>query len=62
MSRWSRFWTALGNLRHKNMTEADLDAEVRACAEMLADEKIADGMPVAETEKLAVVPTTFVKL
>ena len=33
--------------------KADLDAEVRACAEMLADEKMADGMPAAEARRNA---------
>jgi hypothetical protein len=46
---------ALGNLMHKNIVEADLDAEVRACAEMLADEKMADGMPAAEARRRALV-------
>ena len=51
MSLWSRIWAALRNLTHKHRTEADLDAEVRACAEMLADEKMADGMPAAEARR-----------
>ncbi len=53
MSRWLRMLAALGNLAHKNRTEANLEAEVRVCAEMLADEKIADGMPQAEARRRA---------
>jgi predicted permease len=53
MSRWLRIRAALGNLAHKKRAEADLDAEVRACAEMLADEKIADGMSAAEARRSA---------
>ncbi|HTF67044.1 MAG TPA: permease prefix domain 1-containing protein, partial [Edaphobacter sp.] len=55
MSRWSRMRAALRNLTHKNIAEADLDAEVRACAEMLADEKMADGMSAAEAQRKALV-------
>lgn len=53
MSGWSRLRAAFGNLAHKRIAEADLDAEVRACADMLADEKIADGMPAAEARRRA---------
>ncbi len=53
MSTWLRIRAALRNLVHKNRSEADLDAEVRACAEMLADEKIADGMPTVEARRRA---------
>jgi predicted permease len=50
--RW-RIRAALGNLAHKKRVEADLDAEVCACAEILADEKIADGMQPAEARRTA---------
>ena len=41
------------NLAHKQRAEADLDAEVRACAEMLADEKMAGGIPADEAQRRA---------
>jgi hypothetical protein len=53
MSLWLRIRAALGNLAHKNRAEADLDAEVRAYAEMLADEKMAGGIPAAEARRKA---------
>lgn len=43
----------LRNLAQRRRVEADLDAEVRACAEMLADEKMADGIPAAEARRQA---------
>jgi predicted permease len=48
MSGWSRMRAALRNLAHRQRAESDLDAEVRACAEMLADEKMARGIPAEE--------------
>jgi hypothetical protein len=48
MSGWSRMRAALRNLAHRQRAESDLDAEVRACAEMLADEKMAGGIPAEE--------------
>lgn len=48
-----RIRAALGNLAHKKRVEADLDAEVRAWAETLADEKMADGVPPAEARRSA---------
>ena len=53
MSGWSRMRAVFGNLAHKQLSEADLDAEVRACAQMLADEKMADGMLAAEARRSA---------
>jgi predicted permease len=53
MSGWSRMRAAFRNLTHKQLSEADLDAEVRACAQMLADEKMADGMLAAEARRSA---------
>ncbi len=53
MSLWLRIQATLGNLAHKNQAEADLDAEVRAFAEMLADEKMANGIPAAEARRRA---------
>jgi putative ABC transport system permease protein len=55
MSFWLRVRAALRNLAHKTRAEADLDAEVRACAEMLADEKIASGVPAPEARRRALV-------
>jgi hypothetical protein len=46
-------WATLEKLAHRQRTEADLDAEVHACAEMLADEKVADGLPAAEARRRA---------
>src|ERR1700722_3861268 len=48
MSEWSRMLAALRNLAHRQRAESDLDAEVRACAEMLAAEKMAAGIPAEE--------------
>ncbi len=48
MSGWSRMRGALRNLAHRQRAESDLDSEVRACAEMLADEKMAGGIPAEE--------------
>src|ERR1700749_2766373 len=53
MSRWSRMGAALKNLAHKDQAEADLDAELHADAEMLADEKIAGGMPAEKARREA---------
>ncbi len=53
MSGWSRMRAALRNLAHRQRAESDLDAEVRACAEMLADEKMAGGIPAAEARRRA---------
>lgn len=47
MSGWRRVRAALKRLAHRQRAEDDLDAEVRACAEMMADEKIAAGIPAA---------------
>lgn len=53
MSGWSRMRAALRNLAHRQRAESDLDAELRACAEMLADEKMAGGIPAAEARRRA---------
>lgn len=55
MSGWSRIWAAIRNVVYKRGVESELDAEVRACAELLADEKMADGMPVHEARRSALV-------
>ena len=53
MSGWSRIRAAFRNLTHTDMSEADLDAEVRACADLLSDEKISRGMSAAEARRQA---------
>ena len=55
MIGWSRMRAALRNLRHQERAEADLEAEVRACAEMIADEKLAGGLPAEEARRRALV-------
>jgi hypothetical protein len=44
---------ALRNLAQSQRVESDLDAEVRACVEMLADERVAVGVPPAEARRTA---------
>jgi hypothetical protein len=53
MSVWLRIRATFGNLAHKKKTEAALEAEVRACAEMLTAEKIGNGVPLAEARRRA---------
>ncbi len=53
MTFWLRARAALENLLHKPRVEADLDAEMQACAEMLADEKMAEGVGSAEARRRA---------
>ncbi len=53
MSRWSRIWAGIRNITHKRRVEADLDAEVRACTELLTDERIANGLTPAEARRRA---------
>ena len=53
MSGWSRIWAALKNLTDRRHVEADLDNELRACAEILAEEKIAKGIHPAEARRRA---------
>ena len=48
-----RLRSALRNLLHKDEIEHDLDAEVRAFVNMVADEKIAAGAPQAEAQRRA---------
>jgi predicted permease len=55
MSGWSRIWAGIRNVAYKRRAESELDAEVRACAELLADEKMADGMPAPEARRSALV-------
>jgi predicted permease len=48
-----RVRTVLQNLLRKRQVESQLDAEVRAYVEMIADERIAGGMPTAEARRSA---------
>jgi predicted permease len=48
-----RLRSALRNLLHKHEVEKDLDAEVRAFVNMIADEKIAAGLPPPEAQRHA---------
>jgi putative ABC transport system permease protein len=48
-----RLRSALRNLLHKDEVENDLDAEVRAFVNMVADEKIEAGAPQAEAQRRA---------
>jgi predicted permease len=54
MSGWSRMRAAFKNLAQKDVSEADLDAEVRACVDLLADEKMTGGTSAAEARRSAV--------
>jgi predicted permease len=49
----TRIESALRNLFHKQQVEDQLDAEVRACVDMLTDEGIAAGMSAAEARRAA---------
>jgi predicted permease len=53
MSGWSHIRATIRNLAHRRRVESDLDAEVRACADMLVDEKMSDGTPAAEARRSA---------
>jgi predicted permease len=53
MGGWTRVRAALRNLLHGSQVDADLDAEVEACAAMLTDEGMAGGMPAAEARRRA---------
>lgn len=53
MNGWARMRAALRNLVYSRRAEDELDAEVRACAEMMADEKIAVGLPAIEARRQA---------
>jgi putative ABC transport system permease protein len=53
----TRLKAAALNLFHKSRVEADLDKEVRAYVESLADELIASGVPAAEARRRALAET-----
>jgi predicted permease len=50
MARLQALWR---NIVHRTRIEAELDEEVRTTYEMLVDEKLRTGMPVAEARRLA---------
>ena len=49
----SHLQAVLRNLFHKRRVEGELDEEVRTFTEMLADEKVAAGMPPSEAQRTA---------
>ncbi|MFY9937852.1 MAG: ABC transporter permease, partial [Silvibacterium sp.] len=49
----SHLQAVLRNLLHKRRVEGELDEEVRTFTEMLADEKVAAGMPPCEAQRTA---------
>jgi hypothetical protein len=53
MKPWSRIYSAVRNLVHKQTVEDQLDEEVRAYVDLIADEKIAAGMSSAEARRTA---------
>ena len=55
MGFWSHIRSALRNLFRKPQVESQLDDEVRAYVEMMADEKIAAGMSASEARRTALV-------
>ncbi len=57
MKLWSRIRSTLRNLFRKGEVERQLDAEVLAYAEMLAEEKIAAGVPAEEARRAALLET-----
>ncbi len=57
MRLWSRLKFLSRNLLHRPQIESQLDEELRSYADMLADEKIAAGIPPSEARR-----TTLVEL
>ena len=53
MKLWSRTRSALRNLLWKNRAESDLETELRAYVDLVADEKIANGTSRAEARRTA---------
>ena len=53
MNLWSRVNSVLRNVFRKQQVERQLDEEVRACVDMMADERIAAGMSVSEARRTA---------
>jgi predicted permease len=53
MKLWSRINSLARNLFRKQQVESHLDDEVRAYVEMMADEKVAAGMPASDARRTA---------
>jgi putative ABC transport system permease protein len=53
MKPWSRIRSIVRNLLRKQQVEKHLDDEVRACVDMMTDERIAAGMPPSEARRTA---------
>ena len=53
MQPWSRFIAGLRNLLRKPQVESQLDDEVRAYVDMVADERMASGMAPSEARRTA---------
>lgn len=55
MNLGARIWSIIRNLAFRHKTENDLDGELRAYVDMLADEKVAAGMSPSEARRSALV-------
>jgi len=55
MRRMKRLLRAIVNVLRRSQLEHDLDAEVRTCIDLLADEHVARGVPAPEARRLAYV-------
>ena len=55
MAVWSRLLSLVRNLFQKERVDGQLSDEVRGYVEMLADEKVAAGMPVAQARREALI-------
>ncbi len=53
MKLWSRIKSAARNLFRKQQVETQLDDEVRACVDMMIQERIAAGMSPSEARRTA---------
>src|SRR5271167_3666277 len=55
MTVWSRLLSVMRNLFHRDRVDGLLSDEVRGYVEMLTDEKVAAGMPVAQARREALI-------
>ena len=53
MKLWTRIKSTARNLSRKQQVESQLDDEIRACVDMMTDEKIAAGMSPSEARRTA---------
>jgi predicted permease len=53
MKLWSRIRSAARNLLRKQQVEGQLDDEIRACVDMMTQERMAAGMPPSEARRTA---------